>query len=133
MTSSDSEVVRALFERVGGGDIDFALELISEDCVLDVPPSLSAEPDVYEGHAGARRYMRGFDGLVDDVRYEPLEILEEDGRVIALMRVAGRGATSGIDIALEAAVVCLVHDGKITRLDPYPNLEAAREGRRGIE
>lgn len=133
MTSSDIEVVRAFFERFGSGDADFALELISEDCVLEVPPSLSAEPDVYEGHEGARRYMRGFDGLVDDVRYEALEILEEEGRVIVVMRVAGRGATSGIEVALDVVVVCRVKDGKITRLDPYPDHETARQGPRGIE
>ena len=36
--------------------------------MVEVPGSMSAEPDVYEGHAGARRYFAGFDGLIDEVR-----------------------------------------------------------------
>ena len=58
----------------GATSLDGALELLSEDFVVVVPPSMSAEPDVYEGHAGAIRYFQGFDGLIEDVRFEPLEM-----------------------------------------------------------
>ena len=126
MNGSDFDVVRMFFERVSRGEIDASLELVAGDSVLEVPPSMSAEPDVYLGHEGARRYMAGFDGLVEGVRFDALDMLEETGHVIVLMRTSGRGATSGIDIALEAAVVCRVEDGKITRLKPFPDLEAAR-------
>ena len=29
---------------------------------IEIPPDLSAEPDVYLGHEGVRRYFAGFDG-----------------------------------------------------------------------
>ena len=126
MNPSDLEVIRAFFERISRADTDAALELVAEDCVLEVPASMSAEPDVYLGHEGARRYMAGWDGLADDVRFEVTGMLEEDEHVIVSMRTSGRGATSGIDIALDAAVVCRIEGGKITRLHPFPDLEAAR-------
>jgi glycerophosphoryl diester phosphodiesterase len=31
---------------------------------------MAAEPDVYEGHGGARRYFAGFEGLLEDVRFD---------------------------------------------------------------
>ena len=47
--------------------------------------------------------MDGFQGLVDDVRFAPGEIVEEDGRVLVEMTLAGRGAQSGIEVRQPAA------------------------------
>jgi ketosteroid isomerase-like protein len=127
MASSNLEVVRTLYERFRPDDPEAALELLSEDFVAEVPPSLSAEPDVYEGHAGALRYMRGFAGTIDDVRFEPLEIFEEDEHVIAQVRMTGHGAASGIEIELPVVVVHRMEGGKIARMDPFPDLDAARK------
>jgi ketosteroid isomerase-like protein len=127
MSESRVETVRLLFERFDSTGLERALELISEDFVAEVPGSLSAEPDVYEGHDGARRYFAGFDGLMEDVRFEPIDIFEEGDAVIVLLRLSGRGAVSGIEVEQRAAVVTWVRDGKVTRMQPFPDLDAARE------
>jgi ketosteroid isomerase-like protein len=132
VTDPKVELVREVLDRFNGKDRDAIFELLSEDFVADIPPSLSAEPDVYEGHEGARRYLDGFDGLMDDVRFEPLEFHVEGEKVIVDIVMKGRGAVSGIPVAQRTAVVHSIADGKITRMDPYPDLEAAREAvRRG--
>ena len=89
--------------------------LISEDFVGEVPGSMSAEPDVYKGHDGARRYFAGFDGLIEDVRFEPIEFVEQGDAVIVWLRLTGRGAASGIEVEQHAAVVTWVKDGKSHR------------------
>jgi ketosteroid isomerase-like protein len=86
---SNVDVVRELFDRFGGDGLESALELISEDFVVEVPGSLSAEPDVYEGHAGARRYFAGFDGLMENVRFEAIDLVEEGDAVIVWLRLSG--------------------------------------------
>ena len=53
------DVVRRLFERFQEAGIEGVVETMAEDVVIEIPPELSAEPDVYEGHAGARRYFAG--------------------------------------------------------------------------
>ena len=126
MTASNVEIVRRLLERFGSDSLDGALELLSEDFVVVVPPSMSAEPDVYEGHAGAIRYFQGFDGLLEDVRFEPLEMFDEGDVVIVSLRLAGRGAASGIEVAQVAATLVAVADGKVTRIEPHPDVESAR-------
>jgi ketosteroid isomerase-like protein len=131
MSESKLEIVRGLFDRFGDGDLENALTLVSEDFVAVVPPSMSAEPDVYEGHAGARRYFQAFEGLMEDVRFEALELFEEGGAVIVRMRLAGRGAASGIEVEQHAAVVNWVEHGKVTRMEPQPDLETARKVARG--
>jgi ketosteroid isomerase-like protein len=126
MAESSLEVVRRLFEVLANGDVDAALELISDDFVAVVPPSLSAEPDTYEGHDGVRRYFAAFEGQLDDVRFEALGMIEYGDRVLVSLRMAGRGATSGIEVDQEAVAVHELRDGKIVRIEAHPDLESAR-------
>ena len=130
MGASNRDVVLEVFRRFAAGELDSALELVSEDYVLEIPGSMSAEPDVYEGHAGARRYFAGFDGTIDDLGFEPLEV-EEHGDVLTIwVRFTGRGVTSGIEVEQFAAVNVSVADGKLVRMQPHPDMESAREALR---
>jgi ketosteroid isomerase-like protein len=130
MAVSNLEVVGRLFERFGQGDFDSAVELLAEDFVAVIPPSMSAEPDVYEGHAGARRYFDGFEGLVEQVRLEALEMIDEGEVVLVPLRLHGRGVASGIDVAQDGVAVVWAEHGLIARIEVYPDLDAAREGLR---
>ncbi|MEA2363369.1 MAG: hypothetical protein QOD71_2514 [Thermoleophilaceae bacterium] len=127
MSESTSETVRRLFERFERDGLEPALDLISEDFVVEVPGSMSAEPDVYKGHDGARRYFAGFDGLMEEVRFEPIEMVEQGGALIVWLRLSGRGAASGIEVDQHAAVVTWVEDGKVTRMELYPEMDGARK------
>ena len=130
MSAADVEIVKQLLERMSGGGVDFALELVSEDFSVEIPSELSAEPDTYEGHAGARRYFEGFDGLIDDVRFEPLEFFDEGEAVLVWLTLSGRGAASGIEVEQSAAVLIWLEGGKVVRMQPFPDLESAREALR---
>jgi ketosteroid isomerase-like protein len=126
MSEGDVEVVRQLFERYASGGIEAALELMDDDIVIVIPPDVSAEPDTYRGHDGARRYFAGFEGMLEDIRYEAFELIPEGGYVLARSRLAGRGVSSGLEVELQPVVVHTVEDGKITRVVPYADLESAR-------
>jgi ketosteroid isomerase-like protein len=126
MSQSPPAVVRALFERVNAGDIDGTIELLAPDAVFVVPPEASAEPDTYRGHDGARRYFSGFDGVLDDVRFELLELEQvADDTVLAATRLRGRGTTTGIPVAQEVFVLLTVRDGLVTWIRPYAERESA--------
>jgi ketosteroid isomerase-like protein len=130
MGASDRAVVVEVFRRFADGELDAALEMVSNDFVLEIPGSMSAEPDLYEGHAGARRYFAGFDGTIDELGFEPLEV-EENGDVVTLwVRFTGRGVTSGIEVEQYAAVNVWVVDGQVARMQPFPDMETAREALR---
>jgi ketosteroid isomerase-like protein len=132
MAHPNVEVVRELYKRINGDDPESIYELLSEDFVAVVPPSLSAEPDVYEGHGGVRRYMDAFQGHLEEVRFEVLELILEGDRVIADMLVKGRGASSGIPVEQASAVVHTVTAGNVARMDVYTDVEAARTSLRGV-
>ena len=127
MSEGNLDVVRRLFEQYASGGVEGALEVMDEDIVIVIPPEVSAEPDTYRGHEGARRYFAGFEGMLEDVRYEAFELIPEGRHVLARARLAGRGVSSGLEVELQTGVVHTVEDGKITRIVPYPDLESARE------
>jgi ketosteroid isomerase-like protein len=130
VTDPKVALVRELLDRFNRSDRSGIFELLSEDFVSEIPPTLSAEPDVYEGHEGAHRYLDAFDGLMEDVRFEPLDFHVEGEQVIVDLVMKGRGVASGIEVEQRSAVVHWVANGKVTRMDPHPDLEAAREALR---
>jgi ketosteroid isomerase-like protein len=130
-THPNLEIVRRLFERFGEGGIDAALDGMHEELVIEVPPELSAEPDTYHGHEGARRYFAAFDGMLEEVRYEAIELIPAGQRVIAHIRLGGRGVTSGLEVELEAFVVHELEGGKVTLMRPYPDMDSARAAAEG--
>ena len=131
VSQSNIEVVQRLFELFGEGrGIEPALEVLHPDVVIDIPPNMSAEPDTYHGHDGARRYFAGFEGMLEDVRYEFFELIPEGDHVLARARLAGRGVSSGLEVELGTFVVHTVVDGKVTRIVPYADLESARQSLR---
>jgi ketosteroid isomerase-like protein len=127
MSESPVAVVRALFERINAGGIEDVLDLLAPDAVFVVPPEASAEPDTYRGHDGARRYFSGFDGVLDDVRFELLDLEEvTDDTVLVASTLSGRGTTTGIPVDQQTFVLLTVRDGRVTWIKPYNEREAAR-------
>jgi ketosteroid isomerase-like protein len=131
MAQSNVELVRELLERFNRDDRDAIFELLSEDFFAEIPPALSAEPDVYEGHDGARRYLEAFEGLLEEVRFVALEFHQDGEEVIVDLLLKGRGVASGIEVEQRSAVVHWVENGKVTRMLPFPDVDAAREALRG--
>ncbi len=124
------EVVRRLFELYSSGGMEAALEVLDEQLVIVIPPEMSAEPDTYHGHDGALRYFDGFDGMLEDVRYEAFELIPKGKHVLVRARLAGRGVSSGLEVDLESIVVHTVQGGKVTRIEPFTDLESAMESLR---
>jgi ketosteroid isomerase-like protein len=131
VTNGNVDVVRRLFEGYADRGIDGVLETMAEDILIEIPGDLSAEPDDYEGHDGARRYFDGFAGMLEDVRYDAVEVFAAGDDVIAHIRLSGRGVSSGLDVDMEAFVVHELANGKIVRIRPYADLKSAQAASSG--
>jgi len=126
VSESNVEIVRRLFDQFAVGGVEAVLAYADESIVIEIPSDLSAEPDTYHGHDGVRRYFAGFDGMLEDVRYEAFELTGEGDFVLAHSRMSGRGVASGLEVNLEVYVLHELAGGKIVRIRPYADLEAAR-------
>jgi ketosteroid isomerase-like protein len=120
------EVLERMFEAFRAGGVERALEFIHPEFEAVVGPDLSAEPDVYRGHDGVRRYFASFEGI-DDVRMTPLEYIPDGERVLVETVVTGRGASSGIEVEQHVVQAWRFRDGKAVRVDAFADLQSARE------
>jgi ketosteroid isomerase-like protein len=126
MGESPAAVVRRLFDHLRAEGPEGALEVLAPDVLLIVPPEASAEPDTYEGHAGARRYFEGFDGVLDEVRFDLSDVEEiSDVAVVAKLTLTAQGAATGIPVAQTVFLAVTVRDGLIVRMAPRADRKSA--------
>jgi ketosteroid isomerase-like protein len=124
---STAEVVREMFAVFEAEGVDAALLRFATDAVLVVGPETSAEPDIYEGIAGGRRYFEGFEGALDNVRFELLDVPEERGdAIIASVKLSGVGAATRIPVEQEVLMTFEARDGELTRVVAHPDMESAQ-------
>jgi ketosteroid isomerase-like protein len=119
------EVLERLFAAYRERGVDGVLEFIDPEFEAVVGPELSAEPDVYRGHEGVRRYFAGFEGI-EDVRLRPEAMIEDRGRVLVPIVLSGRGASSGIEVEQRVVQAWTVRDGKAVRVEAFTDLDSAR-------
>jgi ketosteroid isomerase-like protein len=120
------EVLERMFAAFEQGGVEAALEFIDPDFVVVIGPELSAEPDVYRGHEGVRRYFAGFEGM-EDVLLTPQEFIEDGERVLVPTVLSGRGASSGIEVEQRVVQAWTFRDGKAVRVEAFADLDSARE------
>jgi ketosteroid isomerase-like protein len=130
---SNVDVFRRMFATYAEGGVEPALRWVHEDVVIEIPPEMSAEPDSYHGHDGARRYFAGFDGMLEDVRFEVGELTPVGDLVIAQVHVSGRGASSGLEVTLDAFVLTEFADDRILHMRAYASRDAAERAIAGAD
>ena len=81
----------------------------------------------YRGHADVRRWLfEDWASAWSDYSAEPEEFIDvDDERVITVSRVKATGRSSGVEIERQDAMVFLVRDRQIVRLDYYNSKQQA--------
>ena len=119
-------MVRSMLETLNESGVEAAMDQIHPDFEGVTPPELSPEPDTYRGHEGVRRYFAGFEGVMDEVRWEADELMEApDDRVVAGIRLLTRSVATGLELELPVWQVCTVRDGKVLRIEGFAEREDA--------
>jgi ketosteroid isomerase-like protein len=119
-------VLSGLLDASNRRDLDAAAALVAPQFEGVVPSTMSAEPDVYNGRDGLRRYFESFWEIVDDLTFVIDEIEVHGEWVLARARALGKGRSSGLPVDNHIALACTSSDGLLTNLHAYPDLEAAR-------
>jgi ketosteroid isomerase-like protein len=120
VSGANVEVVRTLYERFNGRDVDGVRELIAPDAKFRFivwGPDMSR---TYEGReAGARFWEEEVFPVFPDFRMEPEDIVSEGNRVVATIHNTGRGAQSGLEVDLRTAVVIELRDANLVSLEVF--------------
>ena len=83
----------------------------------------------YRGHADVRRWLfEDWASAWSDFSTEPEELIDvDDERVIGVSRVKATGRSSGAELDRQDAIVYVVRDGQIVRVDYYNSKQQALE------
>jgi ketosteroid isomerase-like protein len=120
------EIVRRAFEALERSGVAGLLEFCSPEIEYRVRYDL---PDArtYHGHDGVRALAAHWQALFEDFRLEPEALIDAGDSVAAVMRISGRGATSGIETGNPYAALCSVRERRLWRITDYPTKEEALE------
>jgi ketosteroid isomerase-like protein len=116
--ATDTELVRAGFDALAEDGVDAMLEFVHPEFEMETPAAIAAEPQVYRGREGVRRWFDSFDEVMDEVMVAPSSYEQlEPGRVLIEFKMTAKGQASGIEVQQEAAAVATIEDGLMRRLD----------------
>jgi len=126
MAREDVEVVRQALDAYNSGDIARILALTHPDFEAVIPAELSAEPDVYRGHDGIRRYFESFRDAMDEIVFEVERYTDAGTAVLVEMRLTARGRLTSIAVEQRNVGVWTVRDGRVIGVRAYAELADAR-------
>jgi ketosteroid isomerase-like protein len=118
-------VIRAMFDAFNSEDIARMLAFTHPDFEVSVPPTLSAEPDVYQGLDGMRRYWETFQDAMEQIRFQPGRVAETDHGVLVEMHLTARGRQTGIPVEQRVIGIWEIRDGKAWRIRVFPAMPDA--------
>jgi ketosteroid isomerase-like protein len=76
---------------------------------------------VYEGREACGRFFERWFGTWDEIRMTPERFIEDGDRVLALMKIEGRGKGSGVPVVIRSADLWTIRGGRIASLVGYPD------------
>ena len=109
-----------------------ALHLMAEDVEwFNAAEAPQSEP--YLGHAGVERWIDDYGSALTGFRADMLSQEEvAPGVVVALTRLSGRGAETGMKVELDLWTTWLVRDGLIRRAYGFMSEAEARSAASGL-
>ena len=129
MSQENVEALRSDFgagvDAQDGLALDRAIETFHPDIEFREDPSFP-EAGIYRGREAVRAYAEQFSAEFDAFSWQPEDFLDAgDDQVLVLMRVRGRGKSSGIEIDLRGGWLYTLKDGVAVRVDAYLDREEA--------
>ena len=116
-----------VYAGLNSGDVDRALAHVAPDVEIVTSGAFLDEGAVYRGHEGVREFLAMVNESFDRLLYEPVEMTDlDDGRVLSLVRVTGRGKGSGVEVEMDAGHIWTLRGDKALRLEAYADHESAR-------
>ena len=122
-------LVRRVMDAINRSDFDAAVAHLREDCELDFSNSRGELSGIYRGRGEVRGFLTTFWEPWESVQFDPDEEITEleDGRVLSVNAVRGRGSGSGAEVAATGATVWTIRDGEVVAAKMYQSRAEALE------
>jgi ketosteroid isomerase-like protein len=118
-------LIRRFYELVGRRKLESLIELLDPEVEMVTPEAGLNRP--VRGHAALQKMFASYVESFSEFEIEPERILEggRPHQYLALVRIHIRGRGSGIEFGREPAHLVEIRDGRIARLEVFPNRDRA--------
>jgi ketosteroid isomerase-like protein len=129
MSQENVESVREALVAYNRGDLDaFLDEYWTDDIDYRAVEGAPDDHGPIHGKAEMRAYLQDWFDTFDDLKVEPLEVIDAgQDQAVAVVRFGGRAKLSGVEVDLTFAALYTVRDGKVARGREYWTKEQALE------
>lgn len=118
-------VVRQGYAAFGRGDISALLTIFDERITWVTPgPADLPTAGSRQGHAAVAEFFQALSNLVEVTRFEPVELIAKDDRVIAIGNETCRVKATGKEVDYRWVHVFTILDGKVTAFEEFGDLSA---------
>jgi hypothetical protein len=126
MSQENVEIVRCAVEAYEREGLDGSMRYYAPEIEWTTTAE-AIDRATYRGHDGVRRLFGTFDDEFDDLRFDVEELIDAGDKVIATIRIGGRGRASGAPVDRTWSHVCSLRDGMIYRVRAYTERAEALE------
>jgi uncharacterized protein len=126
LAESNLERMRLGYEAFGRGDVQAVFELLDPGIELHDRAELP-DAQTYHGREGLVQSVRESFELFEDFRFIPEQYYETDEHVVVVLRMEGRGKTSGVPVEDRIAHLWTMRDGRAVMLQAYSDPGEALE------
>jgi ketosteroid isomerase-like protein len=128
MSQENVEIVRDAVVAYNRGDLDTLLAYCADDIDYRAVEGALDDRGPMHGKDAVRAYFQDWLDTFDDLKAEPLELIDAaDEQVVTVLRFGGRAKLSGVEADLTFAVVYTLRDGKVARDREYWTRDEALE------
>ena len=131
MSQDALDIVRSSAERWNAGDFEGMFELYADDMVVVTGEHWPEANQVMEGKDAFRESTQEWLELWQSVELETDHVEAYGDRVVARGHWRSTGRVSGVEGTMPIHMVLTVRDGKIGRLEWYPDHDRAVAAARG--
>ena len=115
MSQENVEIVRRYYEAANRRDFSLLPELVDPDIEIDLSRNVF-NPDVYQGYAGFRRWVRVVEDMWDNFRAVSIDLVAAGDNVVAAVTMRGRNKRSGVDVTMNIFNVFTLRDSRVLRI-----------------
>jgi ketosteroid isomerase-like protein len=126
VSAADVELLRENLATLADEGYEALLPLVHPEFQMETIPGMAAEPQVYRGPEGVRRWWESFYEVMDEIRLEPNEFHDGgDGKVVMAFRLAARGQASGLEVTQDAFMLCRLRERLLIGIEFFFTLDEA--------
>jgi ketosteroid isomerase-like protein len=124
VAEANVEALQRGYEALNRGDLSVVLELLDPEIEWHEPEP-SPDAGTHTGRDSFERFFRSWIDSFDGFRVEPEQVVESDGKLIAVVHQSGRGRASGVQVDARLAHVWTVKNGRAIRWEAVANVDDA--------